>query len=252
MSEKRNYKSVSAARKAQERQRENILHAIEMDKADEQTGEVLGELMMDPTADIEDIAKRYGMTPAMVRGLRAKVQTTLQPVTTTLRRATNARMLELIEDRQLSVMEAMTDSKIQKAGLREQVYALDRLFNIRQLLRGEPTQIVSIDDRKTLNELVPALVKAAQRRGIIIDGIGRTLEEPQRGIPDSRVQAETVIESSAVLTAASEGADGVRGGVVEGTSLPETAGTVDGRNPNDPPSGRALDGTPETAGSTDP
>ena len=252
MTEQRNYKSVSAARKAQARQRENILHAIEMDKADEQTGEVVGDLMMDPTADIEDIAKRYGMTPAMVRGLRAKVQTTLQPVPTPLRRATNARMLELIEDRQLSVMEAMTDSKLQKAGLREQVYALDRLFNIRQLLRGEPTQIVSIDDRKPLNELVPALVKAAQRRGIIIDGIGRTLEEPQRGIPDSRVQIETVIESSAVLTAASEGANGVRGGVVEGTSLPVTATADAGKNPNDPSSGRALDGTPETAGSTDP
>lgn len=131
------------------------------------------------------------------------------------------------------------------------MYALDRLFNIRQLLRGEPTQIVSIDDRKTLNELVPALVKAAQRRGIIIDGIGRTLEEPQRGIPDSRVQTETVIESSAVLTAASEGADGVRGGVVEGSSSLAGGGPL-GENPNDPPSGRALDGTPETAGSTDP
>ncbi len=248
MTEKRNYKSVSAARKAQERQRENILHAIEMDKADEQTGEVLGELMMDPTADIEDIARRYGMTSAMVRGLRAKVQTTLQPVTTTLRRATNARMLELIEDRQLSVMEAMTDSKIQKAGLREQVYALDRLFNIRQLLRGEPTQIVSVDDRKTLNELVPALVKAAQRRGIIIDGIGRTLEEPQRGIPDSRVSNDVGV----VLTAASEDASpGVRGGVVEGTSSLADGGPF-GENPNDPPSGHAAKLTPETAGSTDP
>lgn len=247
-----NYKSAAAYKKAQQRQREALDAARRAEREDEQKGQVLAELMMDPLADVAELAAKSGMSEAMIRGLRMKAETQFQAPKAALRRATNAHILELIEDRELSVIESMTDSKIKSASLREQIYALDRLHNIRTLLRGEPTQIVSVDDRKTLNDLLPALVKAAQRRGVVIDGAFRTLEEQQRGIPDSRVTPNDV---GAVLTAASEGASpGVRGGVVEGTSSVQSAvlEPASARNPNDPASGRALGEAPATQGSTDP
>ncbi|MGE0289513.1 MAG: hypothetical protein AB7I42_25990 [Bradyrhizobium sp.] len=245
---KRTYKSAAAYKKAQERERSQMDKSRLAEIEDEQKGQVLAELMMDPMADVAELAAKSGMSEAMIRGLRMKAQTQFQAPAAALRRATNSRILELIEDRELAVIESMTDVKIKNAGLREQVYALDRLHNIRQLLRGEPTQIVSVDDRKTLNDLVPALVKAAQRRGILIDAVARVVEEPQRGIPDSRL----TIQEGVVHTAASEGANGVRGGVVEGSSLPVDGVAVASKNPNDPLSGHAETTHPETTGSTDP
>lgn len=248
----RNYKSAAAYKKAQARQRDALDAARRAEREDEEKGRVLAELMMDPLADVAELAAKAGMSEAMIRGLRVKAETQFQAPAAALKRATNARLLELIEDRELTVIEALTPAKINGASLREQIYALDRLHNIRQLLRGEPTQIVSVDDRKTLNDLLPALVKAAQRRGVVIDGAYRTLEEQQRGIPDSRVTPNDV---GAVLTAASEGASpGVRGGVVEGNSS-TSAAVLEPRvvaNPNDPASGRALGLAPATQGSTDP
>lgn len=247
-----NYKSASAYKKAQDRQRDALDKARRAEREDEQKGQVLAELMMDPLADVAELAAKSGMSEAMIRGLRMKAETQFQAPKAALRRATNAHILELIEDRELSVIESMTDSKIKSASLREQIYALDRLHNIRTLLRGEPTQIVSVDDRKTLNDLLPALVKAAQRRGVVIDGAFRTLEEQQRGIPDSRVTPNDV---GVVATVASEDVSpGVRGGVMEGTSSvpaavlePSSIGS-----PNDPASGHAVNVTPATQGSTDP
>lgn len=245
----RNYKSVSAYRKAQGRQRDQIDAAIALEQEQERQGMVLAELMMDPSAEVAELAAKAGMPEATVRALRTALQTTYQAPAQALRRANNATLLDMVDDRVVTFLQHMTDDKIRKASLRDQVYAMDRMFNIRQLLRGEPTQIVSIDDRKALNDLVPLLIKSAQRRGVVIDAIGRTLDDPQRGVPDSRVSNDV----GAVLSAASEDVSpGVRGGVVQGHSLPETTPGVEGANPNDPPSGRAVTTAPETAGSTDP
>jgi hypothetical protein len=40
----------------------------------------------------------------------------------------------------------------------------------RQLLRGEPTQIISDAERKKLHELLPLAIAEAQRRGLTLDG----------------------------------------------------------------------------------
>jgi ribosomal protein S12 len=251
----RNYKSAAAYKKAQARQRDALDAARRAEREDEEKGRVLAELMMDPLADVAELAAKAGMSEAMIRGLRTKAETQFQAPATALKRATNARLLELIEDRELTVIEALTPAKINGASLREQIYALDRLHNIRQLLRGEPTQIVSVDDRKTLNELVPALVKAAQRRGIVVDSVSRVIEEPQRGIPDSRVlpiEDAEIIHRGAEATVASEDVIDVRGGVTGDTSCSSGAPTPTAVSPNDPLSGRASALTPETTGSPDP
>jgi hypothetical protein len=246
MTERTNYKSVGAYRKAQGRQRDQIDAAIALEEEQERQGMVLAELMMDPSAEVAELAAKAGMPEATVRALRTALQTTYNAPAQALRRANNATLLELVDDRVVTFLQHMTDEKIRKASLRDQVYAMDRMFNIRQLLRGEPTQIVSVDDRKALNDLVPLLVKSAQRRGVVIEAVGRVIEDQQRGVPDSRVIAT---EQGVALTAASEGVIDVRGGVVEGHSS-EVAQAAE-ENPNDPSSAHAVFPA-ETAGSTEP
>ena len=54
-----------------------------------------------------------------------------------------------------------------------------QLIEKRQLLKGEPTQIISVDERKTLNQLLPLLIVEAQRRNVEIPGavVEKTIEK---------------------------------------------------------------------------
>ena len=57
-----------------------------------------------------------------------------------------------------------------RGSLKDLAYTFDRLMNMRQLMRGEPTAILTVEDRQGLNKLVPLLLKESQRRGMIMDG----------------------------------------------------------------------------------
>ena len=45
--------------------------------------------------------------------------------------------------------------------------ALSALFDKRQLLKGKPTNIISIEDRRTMQEVGQRLVEEMKRRGMI-------------------------------------------------------------------------------------
>lgn len=64
----------------------------------------------------------------------------------------------------------MDDKTAGEASFRELAFAATAMAEKRQLMRGEPTQIVSDLERKRLNELLPALIAEGRRRGITIDG----------------------------------------------------------------------------------
>lgn len=201
-----NPKSVAAYKKQSERQRQETERLIGFEQEEEQQGIALAALMRDPFAEVADLAAKTGLREGVIRGLKTALSTQLQAPTAALRRITNASLLDKIDDRLDRAVDGIDEMALARAPLRDKVYAADRLFNMRQLLKGEPTQIVSSDERKALNDLIPALIRSAQRRGVIIDGIGRTLEAPQRGVPDSRLIVDgEIIEPSAGPDAAQPG-----------------------------------------------
>ena len=57
-----------------------------------------------------------------------------------------------------------------EASARDLMLGMSALVEKRQLLRGEPTQIISDLERKRLTELLPLLSFEMQRRGITYDG----------------------------------------------------------------------------------
>jgi DNA-binding CsgD family transcriptional regulator len=63
------------------------------------------------------------------------------------------------------------DVVAEQASLRDLALAATALIEKRQLVRGEPTQIISDLERKKLNELLPALIAEGQRRGITVEGV---------------------------------------------------------------------------------
>jgi len=64
----------------------------------------------------------------------------------------------------------LDDKSLGEASARDLMLGMSALVEKRQLLRGEPTQIISDHERKKLHELLPDLVREAQRRGITVEG----------------------------------------------------------------------------------
>ena len=72
----------------------------------------------------------------------------------------------------------LDDKVMAEASARDLMLGAGVLIEKRNLLRGEPTQILSDKERKTIHELMPELLAEAKRRGLTVDGqvTGKTSE----------------------------------------------------------------------------
>jgi hypothetical protein len=86
-----------------------------------------------------------------------------------VRAARTQEMLALTGWNALRVLASMTDRDIAKASLKDKAIAFGILTEKRQLLAGEPTQIVSFEERRKIPEMLLALSAELQRRGRTID-----------------------------------------------------------------------------------
>ncbi len=73
-----------------------------------------------------------------------------------------ARLLEMKAE---SMLRGMTAEKIREAKLGDLARATKDVLTMRQLVRDQPTQILRVEQRKRLFELMPTFVREAQRRG---------------------------------------------------------------------------------------
>ena len=83
------------------------------------------------------------------------------------RKATNPEIIEKIEDIVLRTADSIDDQDIRVASLRDRATVIGILVDKRQILKGEPNSIVSFQQRRKLNELMPALIEEAARRKLI-------------------------------------------------------------------------------------
>lgn len=146
-------------------------HGNTFEQRDGQTaGALIADMALDKFAKTRELAETLGVPKAMIEGLIRRARTRYLPLKEELHRIQSRDIQELLDDRVFRLLQYMDDSLMANASLRDVAYALDRMLNYRQLMRGEPTAILSVEDRRTLNELIPALVREAQRRGVLIEG----------------------------------------------------------------------------------
>lgn len=89
------------------------------------------------------------------------------------KKLTTDTIVEGLEDKLAKVLHHMDDERFQEANLSTLVKAAGLLIDRRALLRGEPTQIVSSEERAALPKLLPILLLEAKRRGFdarVIEG----------------------------------------------------------------------------------
>lgn len=75
------------------------------------------------------------------------------------------------------MLESLTEEEIKKASVRDRVNGASTLLEKRNLLMDRPTQRISFEQREKLNEVLPELIKEAQRRGLDIEGVAEDVTD---------------------------------------------------------------------------
>lgn len=78
-------------------------------------------------------------------------------------------LIKELEAKLALALSYVDEHALSRANIRDLASLVALFVDRRQLLRGEPTQIASIEDRRAMNEIMPLLLREAQRRGVTID-----------------------------------------------------------------------------------
>src|SRR3990167_663950 len=128
-------------------------------------------LLADPYSSIPLVAENMnlplGKAQELVKYFRAKH---LSPIVQ-LRTVKTSDFINILEDRAFRALEHISEADLAKASAKDKAIVVGILLEKRQLLRGEPTMILSHEERMGINELVPRLMKEMQRRGIDVGGL---------------------------------------------------------------------------------
>lgn len=132
---------------------------------DEQIAQALLDLG-DPEETLEAAARATGLGRSTAQALLRRLRAQHSPLINELRTTNSSELTGILEDRIWRALQYLDDFNLAKAPARDLAVIVGILLEKRQLLRGEPTHILSTTERANLNELVPLMVKEAQRRGI--------------------------------------------------------------------------------------
>ena len=78
-------------------------------------------------------------------------------------------LLEKVSNLSVRLLDSITDADIDRADLKAKAISAAIMIDKRQILRGEPTTIIQIEDRRKLHELLPLLKQEMERRSLEID-----------------------------------------------------------------------------------
>ncbi len=129
-------------------------------------------------ARVNEMLKAEGIpdkvSEALVKRLKVKYAGTVYAA----KQLKTAEILEML-GKKIDLCAFYLDDKIMsEASARDIMLGMTALIEKRQLLRGEPTSIVSDAERAKLHELLPLAIAEARRRGLTVEGTvtGKTLE----------------------------------------------------------------------------
>lgn len=129
---------------------------------------VLGGLS-DPMASLEQIALDQNMPLSAVKAISIRLKDKYPVLMKMVNRLGNAEILRGIDEKIAMTLEFIDPWTLARASYRDLTQGLNKLISDRQALSGEPTQVISLEERRNLHELLPQLFKEAGRRGITID-----------------------------------------------------------------------------------
>ncbi len=144
-----------------------------IEKVDEYADRVaaLCQDLLDPTCDhsYKALGRKHSFSDKTAKALHMRLMTHYMPQNRELRTLTATKMLAKTEDRLDAILDHMTDYKLAHSSAKDLAICYGILAEKRALLRGEPTQIMSIDDSRSLSHLMKDVIAEAERRGLDIN-----------------------------------------------------------------------------------
>ena len=111
-------------------------------------------------------AKSSGLPEPAARALEKRLSTEYLPLKLAVEEVKTSELLGLVSDRARRVLDAVSQEDIERATLRDKAIAFGIFVEKRQLLSGEPTHLISIQERGHLDVVARKLLREAARRGI--------------------------------------------------------------------------------------
>lgn len=124
----------------------------------------------DPLTKVRDAMREAGLPIGTAEALLKRLRVKYYGAVTAVRNLKTQEILDLLGQKIHLALQYMDDKTMSEASFRDLALGTTAMIEKRQLLRGEPTQIVSDHERAKIHELVPALLAEAQRRGLTIEG----------------------------------------------------------------------------------
>ncbi len=115
------------------------------------------------------LAKSMDLPKEAARVIYDRFSSKYRVVVDALRKVNTADILALLDHSILEIMESFVGEDWQKIHPKDRMVVAGIMVDKRQLLSGEPTAIISVDDRRSIEELSKAFVYEAKRRGLVHD-----------------------------------------------------------------------------------
>lgn len=138
------------------------------------------EVVGDPSYEqrLTDLARDCGLPKSTMAGLIKRLKTRHLPVVEELKKVTTKEFRELIDDRLRLALDYLDPYVMAAASAKDIAIIVGIMVEKRQLLAGEPTAILSVEDRRSLNELAAVIHKEIKRREMVIDVTPVHIDEP--------------------------------------------------------------------------
>ncbi len=132
----------------------------------------------DPMGKLEEAYAACGLPRGVSNAIIRRFKTRFNGAHTATKNLKTDEILDLMGHKIHLALSYMDDKVMEEASFRDLALGATALIEKRQLLRGEPTQIISDLERKKLAELLPALIAEGQRRGLTIEGTATHMPGP--------------------------------------------------------------------------
>lgn len=126
--------------------------------------------MTDPYGKVLEACRQAGLPDSTAKQLIRRLEVKYHRVVTEVRNLQTKELSDLIGKKLHLMLGYLDDKVVSEASARDLAMGIAQLVEKRQLLRGEPTQIVSDHERKKLHELAPLLLEEVKRRGLTLEG----------------------------------------------------------------------------------
>lgn len=143
----------------------------------EKTAEFI-ELVSNPLVSVNEAAARCGLPHGTAYRLLKRLRTKYAPVVEATRKVTTDTLLESLGNVAQKIIDSIDPLDIEEASLKDKTIAFGILVDKRQLLSGQPTQILSVEERRNLDQLLPALIAEAEKRGLVTDAEFEVIDGP--------------------------------------------------------------------------